>query len=100
VLDCRAHQPVIPFDKRCEYALKNLGLYEIAQIQHVKTDHRLITALVEHWHPETHTFHMPVRELTVTLQDVSCLWGLPITGDHIVGPNDRDLQQLIDKFRS
>jgi Plant mobile domain len=39
---------------------------------------------------------MSIGELTVTLQDVSCLWGLPITGDHIVGPSDRDLQQLIE----
>jgi Plant mobile domain len=39
---------------------------------------------------------MPVGELTVTLQDISCLWGLSITDDHIVGPNDRDLPQLIE----
>jgi Plant mobile domain len=51
---------------------------------------------VEHWHPETHTFHMSVEELIVTLQDISCLWGLPIIGDNIVRPSDRDLQQLIE----
>jgi Plant mobile domain len=96
VFDCIAHRTVIPFDKRCQYALENLGLYEVAQIQHVKTDHRLITALVEHWRPKTHTFHMPVGEVTVTLQDVSCLWVLSINGDHIVGPSDQDLQQLIE----
>jgi hypothetical protein len=56
VLDCRAHRPIIPFDKQCEYALENLGLYEVTQIQHVKIDHRLITALVERWRPETYTF--------------------------------------------
>jgi Plant mobile domain len=77
VLDCIAHRPVIPFDKRCEYALKNLRIYEVVQIQHIKTDHMLITMLVEWWCLETHTFHMPVGKLTVTLQDVSCLWGLP-----------------------
>jgi hypothetical protein len=32
VLDLKTHRLVIPFDKRCEYALKNLGLYEVAQI--------------------------------------------------------------------
>jgi Plant mobile domain len=61
----------------------------------LKTDHRLITALVECWRPETHIFHMSVGELTVTLQDVSCLWDFSITGDHIIGPSDRDLQQLM-----
>jgi hypothetical protein len=39
---------------------------------------------------------MPVEELRVTLQDISCLWGLSVTGDHIVGPSDRDLQLLIE----
>jgi Plant mobile domain len=73
VLDCRAHRLVILFDRRCNYALKNLGLYEVAQIQHIKTDHRFITALVERWRPETHTFHMPGEELTMTLQYVSYL---------------------------
>jgi Plant mobile domain len=53
---------------------------------------------VERCRLETHTFHMLVGELTVTLQDVSCLWDLPITGDHIVGPSDRDLQQLIGLY--
>jgi Plant mobile domain len=60
VLDCRVHKLVIPFDRRCEFALKNLGLYQVAQIGHCSTDHRLITTLVERWRPETHTFHMPL----------------------------------------
>jgi hypothetical protein len=51
VLDCRTHKPVIPFDMWCESALKNLGLYQVAHIEHCNTYHGLITALVERWHP-------------------------------------------------
>jgi Plant mobile domain len=43
-------------------------------------DKSLLTALVERWRPETSTFHLLVGELTVTLEDVCCLWGLPIRG--------------------
>ena len=48
----------------------------------VKLDRSLLSALVDRWRPETHTFHLPCGE---TLQDVAMLLGLPITGD-AVGP--------------
>ncbi|KAJ4805389.1 Serine/threonine protein phosphatase 7 long form isogeny [Rhynchospora pubera] len=40
----------------------------------------LLKAMVEFWRPETHTFHFPVGEMTVTLQDVAFLYGLRSTG--------------------
>ncbi|XP_072090569.1 protein MAINTENANCE OF MERISTEMS-like [Arachis hypogaea] len=39
-------------------------------------DNSLITAFVEQWHPETHTFHLPWDEATITLQDVLYHLGL------------------------
>ena len=48
-------------------------------------DHALITALVERWRPETHTFHLPIGEVTVTLQDVQLMWGLRIDGEVVTG---------------
>ena len=43
-------------------------------------DHCLICAFVERWHEETLSFHLPFGEMTVTLDDVSCLLHLPIDG--------------------
>ena len=43
-------------------------------------DHCLICAFVERWHEETSSFHLPFGEMTVTLNDVSCLLHLPIDG--------------------
>jgi hypothetical protein len=37
-----------------------------------------LTALVDRWRPETHTFHLRAGEMTSTLQDVSMILGLPI----------------------
>lgn len=45
----------------------------------------LLTALVDRWRPETHTFHLPCGEMAPILQDVSFLLGLPLVGE-AVGP--------------
>ncbi|KAK1602514.1 hypothetical protein QYE76_072014 [Lolium multiflorum] len=42
-----------------------------------------ITALVDRWRPETHSFHLPCGEMTVTLQDVSMILALPIKGEPV-----------------
>ena len=41
-------------------------------------DRALLSALVDRWRPETHMFHLPLGEMTVTLQDISFLLGLPL----------------------
>ena len=51
----------------------------------MKLDRSLLTALVDRWRPETHTFHLLCGEMTPTLHDVAYLLGLPIIGD-AVGP--------------
>ncbi|XP_078156050.1 serine/threonine-protein phosphatase 7 long form homolog [Carex rostrata] len=68
--------------------LIRLGLYQIAVMPQKKIDAALIHGLVVRWRPETHTFHLPFGEMTVTLEDVSCLWGLPITGVPVTGSTD------------
>ena len=50
-------------------------------------DMSLLAALLDRWCPETHTFHLPVGEMTPTLQDVAMLLGLPCAGG-TVGAED------------
>ncbi|KAK5813299.1 hypothetical protein PVK06_028747 [Gossypium arboreum] len=45
----------------------------------------LISTLVKHWRPETHTFHLSCGECTVTLEDVALQLGLPIDRSAITG---------------
>ncbi|GFZ03574.1 hypothetical protein Acr_16g0001980 [Actinidia rufa] len=61
--------------------------YEIIRIRGINLDHGLISALLERWRCETYTFHLCVREMTPTLQDVAMLTGLPIDGAPITGPS-------------
>ncbi|KAH1265353.1 Protein MAIN-LIKE 1 [Glycine max] len=43
-------------------------------------DQGLISAFVERWHKETNNFHLPIGEVTITLDDVAFLLHLPIIG--------------------
>ena len=60
--------------------IKGVGLEGLLKTPGREIDHGLITALVERWWPETHTFHMPHGEVTITLQDVEVLLGLHVDG--------------------
>ena len=70
----------------------------LAESAMMKLDRSLLSALVDRWRPETHTFHL--REMAPTLQDVAMLLGLPITGD-AVGPcvvPSTWLEDLVQRF--
>ncbi|MFQ6659729.1 hypothetical protein Gotur_028513 [Gossypium turneri] len=47
--------------------------------------YNLISALVECWRLETHTFHLPCGECTVTLEDVALQLGLSINKSVVTG---------------
>jgi hypothetical protein len=50
-------------------------------------DAPLIAAFMDRWRPETHTFHFPVDEMTLSLEDAAMLGGLPCAGQ-AMGPID------------
>lgn len=91
----RKHIVSLPWDNRYKDYVVNAGLYGVHQVGHIQTDSELISALVERWHQETHTFHLPVGEMTVTLQDVAVLLGLRVDGNALCGRTDLDWSAVV-----
>ncbi|XP_022150105.1 serine/threonine-protein phosphatase 7 long form homolog [Momordica charantia] len=52
--------------------------------------------LLERWRQETHSFHMPGGECTITLQDVAVQLWLPTDGEPITGSLQYDWAQLCE----
>ncbi|KAL9670406.1 hypothetical protein QQ045_007957 [Rhodiola kirilowii] len=75
----------LPLDHQIRYYVVAAGFYPWAQVCDVKTDPSLLTAVIEKWRLETHTFHFNEGEATITLQDVSLLTGLPVEGEPVTG---------------
>ncbi|XP_040955915.1 protein MAINTENANCE OF MERISTEMS-like [Gossypium hirsutum] len=65
--------------------LEQVGFGSVALIRTFDLRHDLLSALVERWRPETHTFHFPCGECMVTLEDVAMQLGLLIHGTPITG---------------
>jgi len=55
------------------------GLTPLLNTWYENISNRFICALSERWHEETNNFHLHVGEMTITLDDVACLLGIPIT---------------------
>ena len=72
-------------DDRVLDIVKRVGLKGLHRTLSREIDHNLIMAFVEQWWPETHTFHLPHGETTITLQDVEVLLRISIDGEAIVG---------------
>ncbi|XP_012853787.1 PREDICTED: serine/threonine-protein phosphatase 7 long form homolog [Erythranthe guttata] len=79
----RPHNPH-PHPRVLSY-LVQMKLYGVYRCRRMQADWALITALVERWRQETHTFHLRVGEVTVTLQDVALIYGLPVDGRPVIG---------------
>jgi Plant mobile domain len=73
--------------------LQRFPLDHLAKLETMKIDKDLITTVVKRWSRETHTFHLRVGEMTITLEDMSCLWGLPINGYPITGFADDNWEE-------
>ncbi|KAF1885815.1 hypothetical protein Lal_00042684 [Lupinus albus] len=70
--------------------IRNTAFGKILDIERAEINNHLILSLVERWRPEMHTFHLPIGECTVTLEDVAYQLGLPIDGDIVTRPTNMD----------
>ncbi|GAU48517.1 hypothetical protein TSUD_242950 [Trifolium subterraneum] len=56
------------------------GLEPLVRTNFNVLDCGILWSFAERWHPETSTFHLPLGEMGITLDDVQCLLHLPIEG--------------------
>ncbi|KAL0393285.1 UNVERIFIED_CONTAM: Serine/threonine-protein phosphatase 7 long form [Sesamum radiatum] len=90
---CRQNVPTVNFGEIyvnktspfVQQILHQIGFYGVYRCGRIQYDCHLITALVERWRSETHSFHFRIGEATITLQDVQVIWGLPIDGEPVSG---------------
>ncbi|XP_057755438.1 serine/threonine-protein phosphatase 7 long form homolog [Arachis stenosperma] len=85
MLTCNQSVPSDQYDDRMEEHLRFTDFYHASQIGIIQCQKALVKTLVESWHPETHTFHLPIGEYAVTLEDVAMILGLPTDGLPVTG---------------
>ncbi|XP_020969254.1 serine/threonine-protein phosphatase 7 long form homolog [Arachis ipaensis] len=85
MLTCDHLVPPDRYNDRVEEHLRLTGFYHVSQIGVVQCQKALVNALIERWHPDTHTFHLSIGECAVTLEDVALILGLPTDGLLVTG---------------
>ena len=69
------------YDDRYTPLLKRANLATVARVCRRGTppfNPAALTAMIDRWRPETHTFHLPCGEMMVTLEDVQMILGVRI----------------------
>ncbi|KAL4281018.1 hypothetical protein GQ457_03G026070 [Hibiscus cannabinus] len=79
--------------------LAEAGFFHASRIINgARLDRNLINALVERWRPETHTFHLPCGEATITLLDVAYQLGVPVDGNPLTGIAEGDWSAFAEHY--
>ena len=64
--------------------IERLGLSSLCRIPAVMVNHGLLTDLVERFHSEMNTFHLPMGEMTITPEDVWRILRIPFHGARVM----------------
>jgi len=67
--------------------LRASRLHDLVYFGYSNVPNGLLMTLCERWHTETNSLHLPVGDMTVTLDDVAYLLHIPIEGIMLSHPN-------------
>nr|XP_004505516.1 protein MAINTENANCE OF MERISTEMS-like [Cicer arietinum] len=99
LIECHHHFRMEEPNEMIVPYLEEVGFLTVVKLGSCNVDPSLVIAMVEHWRTETHTFHLPIGECTITLEDVALQLGLPINGRPVTGGGaldwDEECQQLL-----
>ncbi|XP_008228770.1 PREDICTED: serine/threonine-protein phosphatase 7 long form homolog [Prunus mume] len=70
--------------------IQRFGLEHLIKCSYRNAEKIVVSTFVERWHPETNTFHMPFGEMTITLDDVSSILGIHVSGAAVAPLGDDD----------
>lgn len=93
--------------------VKECGLLPLMNCLLTMFDARILTTFIERWYKDTYSFHLPFGEMSIILDDVSCLFHIPLAGSFFSTPIiSQDIahmndvhhlgvteEQVVDKFR-
>jgi hypothetical protein len=68
---------LLPFARLVEGDRLQAEVPRAGRLTRFSYDAPLTAAFMDRWRPETHTFHFPVGEMTLSLEDAAMLGGLP-----------------------
>jgi len=81
-------------DPRVRILIDQASFGHVLKIDNIQINHFMVKPLCESWRIETYTFHMPLGETIVTLEDVSLQYGVPIDGESVTGSSSGNLMKL------
>ncbi|XP_050895819.1 uncharacterized protein LOC127102495 [Lathyrus oleraceus] len=88
-----------PNDEWFQTNLSLFGMKDLCKTVYIKVNHDILNAFVERWHTETSSFNLPLGEMSITLDDVSCLLHLLLRGkilDHGRIRKEEALELMVD----
>ncbi|XP_028053882.1 protein MAIN-LIKE 1-like [Camellia sinensis] len=79
-------------NRRFRDIVQQSGLSSLVHFTYRFVNRIVISAFVERWQPKINTFHLKVGEMTMTLDDVGTILGIPITGRSVSATTLTDQQ--------
>ena len=93
----RVGRALCPLPRSAEASF--LGLARAINASLPDMDGPLLTAFVDRWRPETHTFHLPSGEMSMLMQDIGYILGLRLDGPTVTGTVEPlNWKDMVDQF--